>query len=972
MDKWFYNPGSVSPIAFQNFTNWYSAPGGPSGGGTLVSYPVAGDNAYLTSESGTGTITINNVVQVDILDCTGFAGTVSGNGNLYIYKEIILGSTVNFSLTNLILIYGYLINCSNNIFNGGTIQIYSASGGNPVCDTTDLKINGGITLVNGELRTHTNFNTYGLEAKTFVANSSDTKSFFQSDSTNNEWKITGNSGYTWYVDNVNTTCIDPAYGRLGIVTFTGSFYGTGAYHYFFHSTSVIGEPAEVIVAGDYGSNTGFSFTSSKVFDIVFTCTGNPSIYFGGLTLLGNINFNNTYVIWSNDIIFSTGSHSLYFSPNMSFTVSNFNIGTGVEVIIETNPGSVSIAGNINITGGLLTANDNFLNGGTFTINGGTFDSSTRFVIGSVSITNGSITNYGLDNRVNGSVTINSGGSFENNGELSISGNTVINSGGYFNSYVKTTMNGTLIINDGTYDALWDDTSSLNSVVGTLTLNSGNVFAHNLSIGAFSSSNSNGRSVQVTNLFFTGIGTILSISAANQTNLGFYVENITVRANDSSSRTLTLNNAVSVYGNVTLEGNGNGATTMTFVAASDNFPWVIVTKQNGSLNLGTSTMRSLTFVEGSTILWSSTSTINIIEQELRLCNSMSVGSTPGSITFPVINEYDSPSFYTANKNFTGTLVISSLYGLKIYGNYTSTSSSTSAISVSNYGQVIFYNNISLPNNGNIAISSGQGTGSGYFANVTLLGNTTIGTIGWTDADVFISSTTLAGSINASSSGSLYVYPNSIINIGVSFVSSSTVNQRYIDLTNAIINLNGTGTIWNMLNGTSQGVLNVSGFEATINVNNKSTALCTLALGGNGIGNININRTNNAASSTTSTTFSGVGNAHRNFRDFTILPSSSVHQITFAGTTTGIPTYIHDTFQVGNTTNRTNLVSSSTNRFFLQKINPGLVICPNVAITNSTALNSNTWYAISGSVNNGGNTNWIFNSVVPRRLSSLGAG
>jgi len=384
------------------------------------------------------------------------------------------------------------------------------------------------------------------------------------------------------------------------------------------------------------------------------------------------------------------------------------------------------------------------------------------------------------------------------------------------------------------------------------------------------------------------------------------------------------------------------------------------------------MRSLTFVEGSTILWSSTSTINIIEQELRLCNSMSVGSTPGAIAFPVINEYDSPSFYTANKNFTGTLVISSLYGLKIYGNYTSTSSSTSAISVSNYGQVIFYNNISLPNNGNIAISSGQGTGSGYFANVTLLGNTTIGTIGWTDADVFISSTTLAGSINASSSGSLYVYPNSIINIGVSFVSSSTVNQRYIDLTNAIINLNGTGTIWNMLNGTSQGVLNVSGFEATINVNNKSTALCTLALGGNGIGNININRTNNAASSTTSTTFSGVGNAHRNFRDFTILPSSSVHQITFAGTTTGIPTYIHDTFQVGNTTNRTNLVSSSTNRFFLQKINPGLVICPNVAITNSTALNSNTWYAISGSVNNGGNTNWIFNSVVPRRLSSLGAG
>jgi len=384
------------------------------------------------------------------------------------------------------------------------------------------------------------------------------------------------------------------------------------------------------------------------------------------------------------------------------------------------------------------------------------------------------------------------------------------------------------------------------------------------------------------------------------------------------------------------------------------------------------MRSLTFVEGSTILWSSTSTINIIEQELRLCNSMSVGSTPGSIVFPLINEFSVPSFYTANKSFTGSLSILALNGLRIYGNYTSSSSSTSAISVSNYGQVIFYNNISLPNNGNITINTGQGTGSGYFANVILFGDTTVGTIGWTDADVVISNTTVAGSINASTSGSLYVYPNSIINIGVSFISSSSVNYRYIDLTNAIINLNGTGSVWNTQNGVAQGVLTVSGFEATINVNNKSTALCTLALGGIGIGNVNINRSNNVANTTTSTTFSGVGNAHRNFRDFTILPSNSVHQITFAGTTTGNPTYIYDTFQVGNTTNRTNLVSSSTNKFLLHKVNPGFVICPNVAITNSTAINSSNWHAISGSVNNGGNTNWIFNSVVPRRLGSLGAG
>jgi hypothetical protein len=67
----------------------------------------------------------------------------------------------------------------------------------------------------------------------------------------------------------------------------------------------------------------------------------------------------------------------------------------------------------------------------------------------------------------------------------------------------------------------------------------------------------------------------------------------------------------------------------------------------------------------------------------------------------------------------------------------------------------------------------------------------------------------------------------------------------------------------------------------------------------------------------------------------------------------------------------LYSSSASVFFnLQKSNNGLVICPNVYILLSNATPSNTWYAISGSVD-AGSSGWIFGNP-RRRLGVGGAG
>lgn len=971
MDKWLYNPNNYNFNWFAEGQNnpWRSAPGG---GGVEVPPPDASDNVFLTAESGNSSVGIyvnNNRLEVNSLDCTGFEGNLYDQVGLgfSIFGSLTLGSTASLQ-TTIIYFRGTNINCSGNSLNA-TLKIISVDNGN-ICTTIDLKNTGRVELIVGELITNSLLNVYGLEASQFhtYSLSSEPKSFLTPNSGNLNWNITG-SGEVWNVLTNNTSC-----GTTGKVLFSAN---TSSPRYIDHSPVVIGEPEYMRVGGTGSGGIVFGiYGTTELFNIEFVGALTGSVVeLRNLLLLGDLNFGNSFINWnnsgSNPIQFGqlpTYGPYIYLSPNMTITNSgNFIIPNNTEVYFPSNPGAKSLVGSINIsTGGKLIAEDVFLSTGSFTMNGGTFTSFIQTTItGNVFVGSSATFDSPGPCTITGTVSLTSGLIDVNS--CIINGNTSI-SGGQFNAYINLRVNGTMTMTGGGLDTQWGD-PSLNIITGTFTLTAGGVISENLSIGTFSSSNSNPRSFSVITLFFTGTGTLMSISAANQTNLAFDVADITVRANDSLSRSLTLNNAVCAYGYVTLEGNGSGATTMTFNVNSNVYSWVRVTKQNGSLSLGTSTMRSLTFFEGSTILWSSTSTIRILEEELRLCNSMSVGSTPGTISFPIENEYDA-NIYTANKTFTGTLSIGKYNSTTINGDYISTSTSTSAILVATVGYVQFLGNIQIA--GSFSISSGFSGGSGsYYGNANVVGSTTANRITISDSVVLLGSVTVNLDISFSTWGDLSFRPNSIVNIGTVFTSSSSSAERQINLNNAIINLNGTGTIWNTSSGVSTGVLGVNGINATVNINNTSSALCTLALGGIPIGNVNINRSNNIPSSTTLTTFTGLGNTHGNFRDFTILPPTSVHQITFAASSIGTSTYIYDTFQVGNSINRTNLISSSvSNRFYLQKLNPGSAICPNVLVQLSIVSGAN-FYAISGSTDGGGNAGWIFNTP-PRRLGSLGAG
>lgn len=75
-------------------TNWSAADGGSSG----ASVPD-GHNVYFTSNSGSGTSTVNAGATITDLDMTGFAGTLAGSSALTVYGNIKFASTHGLTYT---------------------------------------------------------------------------------------------------------------------------------------------------------------------------------------------------------------------------------------------------------------------------------------------------------------------------------------------------------------------------------------------------------------------------------------------------------------------------------------------------------------------------------------------------------------------------------------------------------------------------------------------------------------------------------------------------------------------------------------------------------------------------------------------------------------------------------------------------------------------------------------------------------
>jgi len=650
------------------------------------------------------------------------------------------------------------------------------------------------------------------------------------------------------------------------------------------------------------------------------------------------------------------------SSNLSKTISHLLTGNNYALafyIMGNGTGSYILSSS-NLLGSLYVSN---IGGAQISFGNITFNGDLDFSSSNVNWNNTAVATTTFIKYSN--LTLGSSMTITNSGGISI-----INNGRIYSTSNGKAITGNVTINTPTITSSEYslDISDEFIVNGTLTLTAGRIYGYNLRVGVLSTSNSNTRYIEIIyDLTITGIGTVLSVTT--QTGLTFITDTIRIAGTTSGNKTVVLSGVVAC--NVLyLQGSGTGTATFTVSLGVAIIPVIYIQKIGGFFAIQTSTIFGLYFLEGTTINWnSSASSVLTIQENLQLCNSMSVTAS-NPLVFNGGGVGNSQTFTTFNKTLTSTILINDPSGgnytnLTVDGNYTSIVTSTAAIGITSASSASFNGPIQIPN-GSISIN---GTATGAFPTVIFNSITQAINLSITSASLDLGNATLSGQLSLSL-GNLQIYENSILNI-FNFTSSFTTNVRDINLNNAIINLNGSGTIWNTGNGISQGVLTLNGNRATININDKFLNTCTIALGSAFIGNVNINRSNSSSNSSVFTTFTGLGNGHNNFRDFTILQSNSVHYITFQGTSVGTQTYIYDTFQVGNSTNRTVLQSSSVSTFFyLDKLNSGLVICPNVYIQLGSVYNPNTWYAISGSVD-AGTFQWIFGNP-RRRLGVGGAG
>jgi hypothetical protein len=493
--------------------------------------------------------------------------------------------------------------------------------------------------------------------------------------------------------------------------------------------------------------------------------------------------------------------------------------------------------------------------------------------------------------------------------------------------------------------------------GLFLLTSGNVFGYYVSFGAMSLSNSNTRRFDCYILGLSGTGTILSV--ATQTNLTWSVSEIYLTSVLSIAKVVSLSNLVCcdiLY----LQGAGASTTTITAGATSLIKPQVYIQKLDGTVTFGTSTVYRLEFTEGSAITWAGTSVMTIL-YDLILCNSMSVTFSSS------INFTEDGIFRTFNKQFVGNLTVSSFASLYVFGDYNSTSTSTSAINLPTGGNVYFYGNVFLPS-GTIII----GPNNAYLFNYQTLTCTRISLTGgvlFIGGEVDVSTVAISNSEITVLPAGPYTYNSvvigvlsgkPIININTSLLGSGGTG-RSVNLGNSTVNLNGSsGTLWSL---TNDGNLAVGGGDYTINITDKSGGYVAFNASAGGI---TYNRlVLNRGGVNPQTEIQGAGT----YNQFVSLTTVFSYILFDSGQTV----YFNRPPEFGNWSTQTYISSTSTSNvtfvFDYQNSNP-IVLSNNIIIAEITASPTNTWYAVNSS-SGGGDLNFIY-QMPPRRLGVGGAG
>ena len=366
--------------------------------------------------------------------------------------------------------------------------------------------------------------------------------------------------------------------------------------------------------------------------------------------------------------------------------------------------------------------------------------------------------------------------------------------------------------------------TLNTTAGTLTCTdtftctstfnhtAGSIAGSTLSVGNFTSASPTSKSFIFTDLYLTGTGTVLSIAAANQVSLSWFLTNIYITNNTATAKTIVTNGGVGAN-NIYLAGSGSGTITYTNTVGGTYTPNVYVTNSGGaSIAFGASTINNLEFVTGTTANYNSSNSSLIIAGNLTFCSSCSVTAV-NAITMGGTGNVTMSTKIIPNTN--AVFIINTSGTITFIDTFASIAIQTNQLAITS-GTAIFNSDINL--SGGLLLTAGTLTTNG---NVTCSG--------------FSSTNTNIRTLNMGN--------------GLWSITGITIPWNCLTPTNMTLNAQGstikfTDTVIGALTLTSLGGLTYN----NIWIDRPSSGGFTITLGGSTIANFKITPPNAATSLT----------------------------------------------------------------------------------------------------------------------------
>ena len=223
-----------------------------------------------------------------------------------------------------------------------------------------------------------------------------------------------------------------------------------------------------------------------------------------------------------------------------------------------------------------------------------------------------------------SIFFNSGVTITASAAISITNPGTTNYVFFYNPFNKVLTSAITITAPGTAGGLIVSEGDLRTT-STITLTSGTLQATNVYCSSISSSNSNVRLINISELYLTGTGTLATVTTT--TNLTSYIGNIYVTNSTVTAKSITLNSGFQVTGGLIIGGTGSGSITAV-LGTSFVTPNVTVTNTVGAvINFSAASKIGTLDFGTSNCVWTNTTTVALIYESLILSPNMTITSCP---------------------------------------------------------------------------------------------------------------------------------------------------------------------------------------------------------------------------------------------------------------------------------------------------------------------------------------------------------